>query len=204
MTMGTTHVAAGFNDLGLLLTANVVPHRSGHATNTPLRFIGYDLAPYNVAKNMVVWHMIQTVPDRDCATAVLQVWYSAIWERSTDRYFQRAALEVVMPMLPTYLLGGTSSPKDIPESVRILMHWAGAAESKVPLEGAMIAFADFTGNTGVISTIGSTFTHKADRGAFLRLDLTGAFAVPEVTGRQRQRDLVGSAAMFDVRHPVID
>ncbi|CAJ1460671.1 unnamed protein product [Effrenium voratum] len=48
---GTTHVAVGFNDLGMLLTCQLLPAPQGPG---PLRFVGIDCSAYSVAKSLVI------------------------------------------------------------------------------------------------------------------------------------------------------
>lgn len=68
LTRGTTHVAIGFVDLGDLAAAcQVMPSSS---SNEPLRWVGFEMSPYAVAKAMVVLAMMRQAADTD---AILQV-----------------------------------------------------------------------------------------------------------------------------------
>ena len=55
MTRGTTHVAVGFLDLGSLSCAMISDEQgpAGSDSTGPLRWIGYDLSPYAIAKASV-------------------------------------------------------------------------------------------------------------------------------------------------------
>ncbi|CAE7191376.1 RPAP3 [Symbiodinium sp. KB8] len=84
---GTTHVAVGFNDLGLLLSCEM---RDEPAKNVlgPLRFIGLDASAYSVAKSKVIAEMLK----RDIPlNHVLQVWFSSTCSKAAARNFADAA-----------------------------------------------------------------------------------------------------------------
>ena len=53
---GTTHVAVGFNDLGTLMYADLVPGPLDD--ERPLRWAGFDISPYACAKTAVVARMM--------------------------------------------------------------------------------------------------------------------------------------------------
>lgn len=57
--LGTTHVAVGFNDLGMLLTCDLreAPHEQ--PSQKALRFVGLDGSAFSVAKSLVVAEMLQ-------------------------------------------------------------------------------------------------------------------------------------------------
>ena len=57
--LGTTHVAVGFNDLGMLLTCDL--REAPHEQPSPkaLRFVGLDGSAFSVAKSLVVAEMLQ-------------------------------------------------------------------------------------------------------------------------------------------------
>ncbi len=57
--LGTTHVAVGFNDLGILLTCDLreAPHEQPFPK--ALRFVGLDGSAFSVAKSLVVAEMLQ-------------------------------------------------------------------------------------------------------------------------------------------------
>ena len=85
--MRKTHVAVGFNDLGVLLTCDL---RNGPADAIgPLRFCGIDMSPFSVAKAAVLAEILKrrSVPVLHC----LQVWYSATWSRGAVEAFKEAA-----------------------------------------------------------------------------------------------------------------
>ena len=55
---GTTHVAVGFNDLGMLLTCDLREAPGGKCSN-PLRFVGIDASAFSVAKSLVLAEMLR-------------------------------------------------------------------------------------------------------------------------------------------------
>ena len=57
-SLGTTHVAVGFNDLGMLLTCQLLPAPQGPG---PLRFVGIDCSAYSVAKSLVIAQLLRTL-----------------------------------------------------------------------------------------------------------------------------------------------
>lgn len=88
---GTTHVAVGFNDLGLLLTCSLHPGESGGSG--PFKFVGVDSSAFVAAKCMVLADMVGTasVSAGDC----LQAWFSSCWTAAAAKAFQQSAGRVV-------------------------------------------------------------------------------------------------------------
>jgi hypothetical protein len=88
LTPGTTHVAVGFVDLGSLAAscrANELRQASsnsssssssasaggdGSSSSPPLRWVGYEVSVFAVAKALVLLQMMRQVADTDC---ILQV-----------------------------------------------------------------------------------------------------------------------------------
>jgi hypothetical protein len=71
MVLGTTHVAVGFLDLGNLAAACVeLQHEAFADGGRPLKWVGYDMSAYCVAKSLVVLEMVRAGAKTD---AVLQV-----------------------------------------------------------------------------------------------------------------------------------
>jgi len=69
--MGTTHVAVGFNDLGTLMYADIVPNTSDEISKKPLRWVGFDISPYACAKTVVVAKMMTQAAQVDDILQVL-------------------------------------------------------------------------------------------------------------------------------------
>ena len=100
---GTTHVAVGFIDLGILLSANLHdPPSDSHVG--PLRFIGVEKSPYAVAKSLVLWEMMKNIPAGKensqkidylpAIRSILQVWFSATWDHPTEGFVRRALISI--------------------------------------------------------------------------------------------------------------
>ena len=78
-------------DLGLLLAADIRDSDAG-----PVRFIGYELSAYSIAKTLLLWEMLCTSSASSAADeenhlrSILQVWYSAGWSGKTMQAFSSA------------------------------------------------------------------------------------------------------------------
>jgi len=73
---GTTHVAVGFVDLGILLVGNLREKPGSKATQGPLVFCGYEACAFNCAKTAVLWQLLSqpSIDDEDkAALCVAQV-----------------------------------------------------------------------------------------------------------------------------------
>lgn len=91
LSRGTVHVAVGFVDLGTLLACDLGAAPEGREPS-PLRFVGVELSAFAIAKSLVIWQMISDAADgQGCALSVLQVWFSATWERRTEAAFRCTA-----------------------------------------------------------------------------------------------------------------
>ncbi|CAE7567241.1 RPAP3, partial [Symbiodinium pilosum] len=111
---GTTHVAVGFNDLGILLSCDLREEPSKNVLG-PLRFVGLDSSAFSVAKSKVIAEMLKrSVPLDHC----LQVWFSATCSKSAARNFAEAA-------------GGVARNEDHKDVKSYLSHWA--ATTPLPL-----------------------------------------------------------------------
>lgn len=125
---GTTHVAVGFNDLGILLSCDLREAPGGKKGHDPLRFIGIDASPFSVAKSLVLAEMLGTesVPLEHC----VQVWYSATCSKAASKNFARAASQTLIKVKH--------------EQVRsYIFHWsAESASSAVPLTKARKMWLD--------------------------------------------------------------
>lgn len=171
---GKTHVAVGFVDLGLLLAADIQNSDAG-----PVRFIGYELSAYSIAKTLVLWEMLcssasSATEENDQVRSILQVWYSASWSGKTMRAFSRA-----MASLCTRLA-------EFDEPVRhLIKHWA--ASNGVALSSGRKQWMDATSDAR--STLGG-FLLRNDRIDMARYELTGDFGL-------LSEPACGSVTMFD-------
>ncbi|KAK3250203.1 hypothetical protein CYMTET_40408 [Cymbomonas tetramitiformis] len=91
LTLGTTHVAVGFVDLGTLLHATLHP-ASDDNYGRPLRWVGYELSPYACAKTMVINQLFKDQASED---DILQVWFSSSWSNSAHTSFRKALSTVL-------------------------------------------------------------------------------------------------------------
>jgi hypothetical protein len=164
LVQGKTHVAVGFVDLGLLMTADLLPG------DDPLRFIGIERSAFAVAKTHVIWEMLKQIPvtlsisQRDpFLVSVMQVWFSSTWTRETEKR-ARAALSSLCSSATSYH----------PEVKQLLDHWLIAPT--MPLKRARVEYASSTtdsrSSTGFMKL-------KHDRIAMAKYELTGDFGVGE-------------------------
>jgi hypothetical protein len=86
---GHVHVAIGFVDLSALLSIDLVDG----GTAEPLRFIGYEMSPFNVAKTKVIAAMLSLPQNQHLIDAIIQVWYSSCWSEETLKLFQTALIQ---------------------------------------------------------------------------------------------------------------
>jgi len=161
---GTTHVAVGFVDLGLLLEGTLQEPPTNHSG--PLHFVGVELSSYAVAKTMVVWEMLKQSP-RDPAKKedhmhfILQAWFSSTWSQGTARALNSAISALC-----------TIKEKYHEEVQKLLRHWVGTAS--VSVANARREIAEST--TDALSSIGHLLK-KRDRIALAQYELTRDFAI---------------------------
>jgi hypothetical protein len=185
---GTTHVAVGFVDLGMLFAANL--NRSpSRGSDEPLRFIGVDMSAYSVAKAHVVWELLRQAPSptesppqswTTYLRQVLQVWYSASWGEGT--------FEAVKQALESLLsCSGQRASSYHPDVRALLDHWLQAPV--LPLEDARDGLARVT--TDNFSAIGN-LVRQCDRISLAKYELTRDFGL-----LQGQQPICGNTLMFD-------
>eukprot|EP01023_Acetabularia_acetabulum_P059621 TRINITY_DN7170_c0_g3_i5.p1 TRINITY_DN7170_c0_g3~~TRINITY_DN7170_c0_g3_i5.p1 ORF type:complete len:958 (+),score=120.04 TRINITY_DN7170_c0_g3_i5:110-2983(+) len=85
---GAVHVAVGYVDLGILLTAHLYDEQS----NQPMQFIGYEQSVYCTAKTLVITQMLKQKVD---PKIILQVWYSSGWSVKTLQQFRQTVTELI-------------------------------------------------------------------------------------------------------------
>jgi hypothetical protein len=116
LTLGTTHVAVGFVDLGVLQWATLKPGNKGQ-TGAPLSFVGVEMCAFNVAKTLVIARLLE----KDSGAAphdILQVWYSATWSDRAHRCFRRALTYVLERSRKSGSMHAITSEVNI-----YLVHW---------------------------------------------------------------------------------
>jgi len=177
--MGTTHVAVGFVDLGMLLAADLGSPPSILCSG-PLTFLGIDLSAYTVAKTLVVWEMIKQTPNKDPIQREAQMRYVAqVWYSTT---LEGGAFERMKNALRSLCSSNKAYNSNVSE---ILEHWAAAA--RFPLKKAREAFSDDA--TTNRSFIGH-FVRKCDRIAMGRYEISGDFCL-------KGEPMCGNTIMFD-------
>jgi hypothetical protein len=91
---GTTHVAVGFVDLGILLAADIRPGSTRNGNQ--LRFVGVERSAFCVAKTHVVWELIRESArategnSSGLIDSIVQVWYSSTWTSDTEVAVKKA------------------------------------------------------------------------------------------------------------------
>ena len=179
---GTTHVAVGFVDLGVLFAATLQGPPSPRYQGQSLHFLGIDMSSYAVAKSLVIWEMLQQTPvgsndgQRHCR-AIAQAWFSATWSDGTEKVV-KAAIDRLHK----------KPPNNFPDDVQvacILNHWKGA--SSTSLKNARQQWSSHT--SCARSSIGY-LERKIDRVAMAKYELSGDFALegPPVSGNMLMFD----------------
>ena len=171
---GTVHVAVGFVDLGVLLSCTLGDAPANATRGGPLQFVGVELSAYAVAKSLAVWQMIKLASSAD---AVLQVWYSATWEATTEPIFRKA---VSAARANSVVYQGNADVS------QIFDHWL--ASKGVPLSKARAEWAKSTSKAG--AEIGNMISQQ-DRLEMTAYELTGDAFV----GASKQ--LCGSICWWD-------
>eukprot|EP00439_Symbiodinium_sp_Y106_P060733 s491_g9.t1 len=173
MQQGTVHVAVGFNDLGALLTGDFRP--STQHDHGPLRFIGYEMNAFNVAKTRIIERLLK---DPQVPLIIpLQIWFSSSWTSLAEEVFRRAAAAGM----------ASATPADI-EVKAYFSHWISAAP--VPLSEARALWLNYHEDGRDWSAIACMARDK-DRMALCHYYVTG-----DVLGGESPN--TGSLAMWSV------
>lgn len=163
---GTTHVAVGFVDLGILLAASLEEAPDGQSG--PLRFLGVEMCSYSVAKTYVIWEMLKQTPvsaqDRKGhMRSIAQVWFSTTWDEGTAGAVKSAL---------TSLCANSKQMEYHPEVKKLLEHWFNA-----PLISLKEARKQHRLTSNDDYTAIPYLMRKNDRVAQARYELTGDFAL---------------------------
>lgn len=163
---GTTHVAVGFVDLGILFAAFLSSPPEGR--EGPLHFFGVEMSAYSVAKTLVIWEMLKQTPTatkdrKNHIRSIAQVWFSTTWSKGTSGA-TKAALQS--------LSNASKSSSYHPEVKALLDHWLGLGSLPIPKTRSLHA----TSTTCARSFIGA-LERKIDRMAMAKYELTGDFAL---------------------------
>ena len=84
LTAGTSHVAVGFTDLGMIHSVKFLDEWT---EDNPLKWVGYEASAYCVAKTAVIVGMVESGAGCD---EIVQVWYSAAWSFDALKAFRAA------------------------------------------------------------------------------------------------------------------
>ncbi|RMX65724.1 hypothetical protein DD238_004754 [Peronospora effusa] len=168
--LGTTHVAIGFNDFSSLVTATI---RDQLHNGMPLKFVGFEMSEFAVAKCKVVAQMLAS-PDVSISS-VMEVWLSSTWSCSTLKDFRKCVKSVLES-----LRGRNSNLK----VMTYLNHWAS-----VETISATKAHTEFFANL-------RRYSHRVLIGLHCfrrvvdRLDLTQYMLTGEVRASSRVMNIV--------------
>lgn len=175
LQQGTTHVAVGFVDLGILFAGTL----RGQQHGPPLRFVGIELSSYAVAKTHVIWQMLKHTPlgDReDHLRHIMQVWFSTTLDKG--------AVDAVKSALNA--LCDASKQKSFHTEVKnLLAYWNSATTTAVA--DARSQHKRFT--SAANSYIGD-LQRKCDRIAMGKYEITGDFGLKSIP-------YAGNTLMFD-------
>lgn len=177
LQQGSTHVAVGFVDLGILFAATL----RGDEDGPPLRFLGIEMSGYAVAKTHVIWQMLKQTPsgeDRENHLRyIAQVWFSTTLDKGAV-----IALKSALDALCAH-----SEQKQYHPDVRYLIdYWCGAPTTTVA--EARSQYARFT--TDAKSSI-ADLRRKKDRISLAKYEITGDF------GLTNDIPYAGNTLMFD-------
>ena len=154
---GTTHVAIGFVDLSFLTSINLVALEKG-----PLKFVGYELSAFAVAKTLVIWRILQQGEYKESVhTSVLQIWYSCTWDKQTLQLFQATAAQLAVQSGLHYGVVG------------LLRHWS-KSESVPSIATARAYRLERLSTT---SPYVGNLSRKEDRLEMARYEMTGDVGV---------------------------
>jgi hypothetical protein len=162
MLPGGTHVAVGCVDLSSLLmcSPSVTPTKSA-----PIRWVGYEVSTYNIAKTLVLTHMLQQGASTD---DILLVWYSSTWTKKADRAFRAAATSALASLTGSGYLAGTGSGV-------YLRHWLNTSVSLADARKAWIGSASKT------VPCCYSFSYRVDRLALCAYVVSGDLGLPGCT-----------------------
>eukprot|EP00775_Hariotina_reticulata_P007641 gene7641-7843_t len=186
--LNASHISAGFVDLGsLAASCELHVGMSGRpasdiaawkamvaAAGGPMRWVGYDISAYAVAKTLVLLEMVQQDATAD---QLLQAWYSAAWSNCTCQAFRSALTKVLLDQQQAQQQGAPSK-----EVLSILQHWH---THNISLAASRSKWLD---SQPQALTYVANFKRKADRLALCRYIMTGQLLEADV----------GSVMMFAV------
>lgn len=176
LQQGSTHVAVGFVDLGILFAGSL----RGNQRDPPLRFIGIEMSCYAVAKTHVIWQMLKQTPNgtqcrENHLRYIMQAWFSTtLDEGAVDAL--KSALDALCQKQKLYH----------PDVRQLLIYWHGATTTTVA--EARSQFARFTSNA---QSYIADLKRKFDRIDMAKYEISGDF------GLTNDIPYAGNTLMFD-------
>lgn len=164
---GTTHVAIGFVDLGMLFAADL--RSSPSFDQGPLKFLGIEKSAYAIAKALVIWGLIDKAAssrkpkNKSHVHGIVQAWFSSTWDNDTA--------ESVQDVLAS-LTSSAASRNLHPDVLNILCFWKESA--LISVEDARASIVKATSESQ--SEIGRMKREK-DRTAVAQYELTKDFGL---------------------------
>ncbi|GMF42793.1 unnamed protein product [Phytophthora fragariaefolia] len=177
---GTTHIAIGFNDFSSLLAATL---RDELKNDMPLRFVGFEMSEFAVAKCKVVARMLGS-PDISISS-VMEVWLSSTWSKTTLDDFRRSVTEVLLSV---------RADNESPNVISYLNHWSWSKPISPSKAHSNFFLTLEKYNRDIVSAICS-FRHEIDRLGLVHYILTGEIlAPPPVMDIIREEQFTASAS----------
>ena len=141
-----SHVSVGFVDFGELLYCI-----DTNTENSNIRWFGYELSPYCVAKSLVLLEMLKSTCAIDC---IIQIAYSSVWSKESSDSFRNA--------VATLLQSGNNFSDD----VKMFLAWWNTCYD-INIKDAKMLWQLHHAQRGIARLI-ANFKLKADRLALCR------------------------------------
>ena len=169
LQQGSTHVAVGFVDLGILFAGTL----RGNQCH-PLRFLGIEKSCYAVAKTHVIWQMLKQTPNQtqdreNHLRYIMQVWFSTTLDEGAV-----AALNSALDALctPSKQHGRDKQKPYHPDVRHLLVYWHGAATT--PVAEARSQYTKFTSDA---KSYIADLKRKQDRIDMAKYEISGDFGL---------------------------
>ncbi|KAL4086145.1 hypothetical protein PRIC1_014767 [Phytophthora ramorum] len=175
---GTTHVAIGFTDFSSLLAATL--HDNLH-NGEPLKFVGFDMSEFAVAKCKVVAQMLKS---SDVSIwSVMEVWLSSVWSGTTLKDFRKSV---------TALLGSLRGQNENVKVVSYLRRWA-SAETISSAKAHSDFFLNLERCNRKVLPLLCCFRREIDRLKLMQYMLTGEIRASSIVADLVEKERVGAA-----------
>lgn len=186
MRLEGTHVALGFNDLLVLLSAADLSTDAA-----PLHFVGYERSVFSVAKSSVIACMLQN--GSVSALQILQVWYSSIWSQDTVKAF-REACEMALKNNTSKAIDNPRMQHQEKQIASYLQHWMQAEPIQAQIARKRWFVESTQSNSSRAYTDICSFHREEDRTALMHYFMTGEFGV---AASHDDTNVVGSLTMWN-------